>query len=625
MDALMRTIMWRYAVSFMLAVLLAPCAQGATQKNVLILHEGSRLLRYQFLLASEMQEDLSQTKFAIQIFDEYLEGWRLNEPIYAVDALEAKYAGIKFDAVVVDGNGPFQVMLHHPPAFLRGVPVVFLTVPDYDLPANLPSNITGITTHKEYGETVRLATRLQPDLQHIFYVEGGLARNALRDAAFHSELAPFRNKLDIVDLQNLTVDEILSRVKSLPPHSAILFDTYLKDPDGKPYVPSEVCNLIASNANAPVYAVFQTEMGKGAVGGVVVNFDSVGERGANTVLGLLSGGHVSQYPVEHSRNDIVIDWGRFKQFGFAESNLPPSAVVLFRPPTVWEKYRGYLIAAGILILLQTALIIELALAGKLRKKSERSARELARRLINAQEDERRRIAGELHDDVSQRLALVAVHLDTLRGSPPSLRDDLVRELSVLYDETDLISSDIHQFSHELHPAILERLGLASALRRYCAEFSAHRKMAVEMSTSGEEPPMHLDTALAFFRIGQECLTNAAKHSGAIACKVSLTYARHRITLAVEDRGRGFDPKGERTKIGLGIQSMRERLCSIDGVLRIESSPRTGTIVFAEAQLTPVAISRAPETAAEAPLAATAHLTNAEYAKVDQFSDVSQRR
>lgn len=618
--------MWRYAVSLMLALLLAPCAQGATQKNVLILHEGSRLLRYQFMLASEMQEDLSKTKFAIQIFDEYLDGWRLNqEPMYAVNALEAKYAGIKFDAVVVDGNGPFQVMLHHPPAFLRGVPVVFLTVPDYDLPLHLPSNITGITTHKDYGETVRLATRLQPDLQHIFYIEGGLTQNALRDAAFRSELAPFRNKLDIVDLQNLTVDELLSRVKSLPPHSAILFDSYLKDPHGKPYVPSEVCNLIASNANAPVYALFQTEMGKGAVGGVVISFDTIGQQGAKTVLGLLAGGRVSRYPVEHSRNDVVIDWGRFKQFGFAESNLPPSAVVLFRPPTVWEKYRDYLIAAGIVILLQMALIVELALAGKLRKKSERSARELARRLINAQEDERRRIAGELHDDVSQRLALVAIQLDTLRASPPYSRDDLVRELSVLYDETDLISSDIHQFSHELHPAILERLGLASALRRYCSEFSAHRKMAVDMSTSGEEPPMQLDTALAFFRIGQECLTNAAKHSGAIGCKVSLTYARHRITLAVEDKGRGFDPKSERAKAGLGIQSMHERLCSIDGVLRIESSPRTGTIVFAEAQLAPVVISRAPETAAETSSAAPAYVANAEYTRGEQFSEVSQRR
>jgi signal transduction histidine kinase len=267
------------------------------------------------------------------------------------------------------------------------------------------------------------------------------------------------------------------------------------------------------------------------------------------------------------------------------------------------------IAAGVVILLQTILIIELGLAGKLRKRSERSARELARRLINAQEEERRRLARELHDDVSQRLALIAVHLDTMRISPPASHNDLIRELSVLYDETDLISSDIHQFSHELHPAILERLGLASALRRYCAEFSAHRKIAVHMSTTGEEARLDPETALAFFRTGQECLTNAAKHGGATGCKVLLTYADNRITLTVGDNGSGFDPKSPQAQTGLGIQSMRERLRSIDGTLRIQSSVLRGTTVFAEARLALVVIPPAHEImheeTADTPLPASA--------------------
>ena len=345
-----------------------------------------------------------------------------------------------------------------------------------------------------------------------------------------------------------------------------------------------------------MYTLYQTGLGKGPVGGVVANFVTIGKQGARIVVALLAGAPISKYPVERSANDIMIDWRRFQQFGFTESDLPSSAIVLFRPPTLWEKYRWYLIAAGIVILLQTILIFELAFAGKRWKKSERSARDLARRLINAQEEERRRLAGELHDDVSQRLALVAMHLDLMRASPPASRDNLIRELSVLYDETDLISSDIHEFSHELHPAVLEHLGLASALRRYCAEFSARRKIAIEMETTGEEPSMHLDTALAFFRIGQECVMNAAKHSGASDCKVSLTYARNRIALAVEDRGSGFDPKSAQAKTGLGIQSMRERLRSIGGTLWIHSSPLHGTTVLAEARLAHAAISRAPETA-----------------------------
>ena len=577
--------MWRYTASLTILFLLAPFAFGATRKNILILHEGSRLLPYQSLLSNELQKNLGKTRFDIQIFDEYLDTWRLrNDPSYAIHALGAKYGDLKLDAVVVDGNAPFQVLLNRPPAFLKGTPVVFLTVPDYDLPSSLPPNMTGVTTHKEYGTTARLAMRLQPGLRHLFYVEGGLPSNQLRETAIHNELASLGDELDIVNLKDIAVDDLLERVRSLPPHSAILFDTYLHDPSGKPYVPGAVCDLIAKAANAPVYILFQTEIGKGATGGVLINFESVGEQGAKILRDLLAGESVSQHPVEHSRNDVIVDWREFQRFGFAENSLPPSAVILFRPPTLWEKYHWYITAAVFLMLLQTALIIELALAGKLRKRSERSARELASRLIDAQEVERRRIAGELHDDVSQRLALVAIHLDALRRSPPGSRDVLIRELKALYEETDLISSDIHQFSHELHPAVLDRMGLPTALRRYCTEFSEHRKITINMSVSGEERRLSPQTALAFFRIGQECLTNATKHSGATECKILLTFARNRLTLAVRDDGRGFDPKSVRVKAGLGIQSMRERLRYIGGSLRIKSSLRYGTTIIAEAPL-----------------------------------------
>ena len=248
---------------------------------------------------------------------------------------------------------------------------------------------------------------------------------------------------------------------------------------------------------------------------------------------------------------MMVDWGKFQRFGLAEGNLPSSAIILFRPPTVWERYRSYLITIGIVILLQGILIIELALAGKLRKRSERSARELASRLINAQEEERRRIAGELHDDVSQRLALVAVHLDIMRQSPPISRENLIRELTVLYNETDLISSDIHQFSHELRPAVLERLGLAAALRRYCAEFSEIRKIAVHIRVTGEESGMSRRDCAGVLQdragVPDEC-SETQRGNG---LGVSLTYTRDRITLAVKDNGSGFDSQRANAKSGLG--------------------------------------------------------------------------
>lgn len=579
--------MWRCAVLLIVGFLFAPRALGADQKSVLILHQGSRLLPYQTLLSNEMQKSLVNAPFDVQIFEEYLDLSRLNldhpkDFSRSARALEAKYGGRKFDVVVADGGVAFQLMLKEAPEFLRGTPIVFLNVPEFDLPVRLPENVTGVVTHLEFGATVDLAARLQPDLQHLYYVNSSLAPKAVKETLLRNDLVAGGHQIEVVSWEDLALSDLLKRVKSLPPHSAILFDTYVRDPSGRPYIPTDVCSLLAGSANAPIYALYQTNVGRGAVGGVVISFENVGSQGARIVLGLLNGAPISQYPVEHSRNDIMVDWRKMQQFGLHEGNLPASAIVLFRPPTLWEKYSGYIIAAGIVILLQTVLIVELALAGKLRKKSEESARELASRLINAQEEERRRLAAELHDDISQRLALVAIHLDMIRGTPPGSREDLVRELSGLYDEADQLSSDIHQFSHELRPVILERLGLGAALRRYCSEFSAYRKIAVDMSITGDEPQVDVDTALVFFRIGQECLMNAAKHSGATECKVSLTYVKNRIRLAVEDNGSGFEPRRAQAKAGLGIQSMRERLRSIDGRLRIESSRLQGTKVTAEA-------------------------------------------
>jgi signal transduction histidine kinase len=258
---------------------------------------------------------------------------------------------------------------------------------------------------------------------------------------------------------------------------------------------------------------------------------------------------------------------------------------------------------ALVFLLQMALIFKLLVEEKKRKRSEKATRELAGRLIRAQEEERRRIARELHDDLSQRLSLLCLKLDTLRASPPESSEILTQELTVLYDETDVLSSDVHQFSHKLHPAILEKLGLIAALRRYCSEFSAHRKIAVDMQVSGEEPFLQDETALALFRVGQECLMNVAKHSGAVSCELRVDYTRDRVILEVRDKGSGFEPQNLRGKVGLGLESMRERLRSLGGTLLVESARSRGTRVRAEAPILPApadGVSRESENTAVEP-------------------------
>jgi signal transduction histidine kinase len=381
-------------------------------------------------------------------------------------------------------------------------------------------------------------------------------------------------------------------VGKLPPHSAVLFDSYFEDPNGQTYIPARVCSQLADVSNAPVYTLYQTMIGNCAVGGVVVDFEALAHQAATMILGLLNGAKVSAFPIEESRKQVAIDWRQFERFGLSERLIPHGAAVYYREPTLWMRYRWFFIGGGLIIFLQLILIFKLAVEGKRRKESEKSTRELAGRLIHAQEEERRRIAAELHDDVCQRLALVCLHLDTLRAAPPRSLESLVQELSVLYDETDLISSDIHQFSRELHPAILERLGLIHSLRRFCEEFTMHRKIAVHFSTSGDEAALDPEVSLVLFRVGQECLMNISKHSGAESCDVSLRFTHDRVILEIRDTGNGFDPNEQRGTTGLGLQSMRERLRSVSGALRIHSAPHLGTRVHAEVPIDRAALEKA---------------------------------
>jgi signal transduction histidine kinase len=168
----------------------------------------------------------------------------------------------------------------------------------------------------------------------------------------------------------------------------------------------------------------------------------------------------------------------------------------------------------------------------------------------------------------------------MRQSPPP--DEALRsKLSELYEETDSISSDIHHISHELHPAVLERLGLGPALHQYCDEFSCHRKILVHLSVGQEGVALDKEAALALFRVVQECLTNIAKHSGVESCTVKVERVRDRIRLTVSDEGKGFELSESKDRAGLGLESMRERLRSVGGTLCINSRPYHGTSVQAE--------------------------------------------
>jgi len=220
--------------------------------------------------------------------------------------------------------------------------------------------------------------------------------------------------------------------------------------------------------------------------------------------------------------------------------------------------------------------LENAIAGVAleRSRSGDELNRLTRGLFEAQEEERRRIARELHDGLNQQLAILAVELGMLVRDVPSGEKKLRESLSTLRKRTEGLSDDLRSMTHQLHPAVLEHLGLIAALRSHCADFSQHEGIRVWFK-SDPISGTPLDVSICLYRIVQEALRNVAKHSRAKEAWVSIKRKKGQIQLSIVDKGVGIDSAVVRKFTGLGLISIRERVQLVNGKLSI-SAPGKGT-------------------------------------------------
>ena len=219
-----------------------------------------------------------------------------------------------------------------------------------------------------------------------------------------------------------------------------------------------------------------------------------------------------------------------------------------------------------------------------RKRAEEALSSVSQKLIEAQEQERTRIARELHDDLSQRMALLGIGLTQFERSMPELSSDAQERLQNISEVAQEVSSELHSMSHQLHPAKLELLGLVATLGGHCREVSQQHELRIEFAHRDVGERIPKDVALCLFRIVQEALRNIVKHGRTQDAKVDLSGSGDEIHLCISDQGAGFNPASAQTKGGLGLISMRERLRLIGGYLDVESEPSHGTRIYVRVPL-----------------------------------------
>jgi signal transduction histidine kinase len=205
-------------------------------------------------------------------------------------------------------------------------------------------------------------------------------------------------------------------------------------------------------------------------------------------------------------------------------------------------------------------------------------------LLEAQETERTRIARELHDDINQRLAMVAVTLKTAKLTLPNSDGKAGTLLEEAGTRVSDLESDIQALSHRLHSSKLEYLGLEAASSSFCKELSQRQNLNIDFHCEGLPDDLSSEVSVCLFRVLQEALHNAVKYSGVDHLEVSFTASSNQVQLRVNDSGAGFDPKIARNGHGLGLTSMRERLKLVSGELSIDTGPGRGTTVLARVPL-----------------------------------------
>jgi signal transduction histidine kinase len=593
----------RLTTAILAVCLLGPASVAFAQdvqRKVLVLYSTGRDAAISVTSERELPRILDNAlSRRLDYHSEYLDAGRFPDPIYQAgfrDFLRLKYAGLRFDLVFAILDVSIQFLEKYRAELFPETPIVFFA---RTLDPELP-NSTGLTGEVDFARTVTLARSLHPGLKEVFVVSGAGSRDRTLERQARAQFGQFEPQLKFNYLTGLGTAELEGKLAALPPNSIVYYVLVYEDGAGELFQPLEYVDRISARANRPTYSWVDSTIGLGVVGGSLQRLDAQVAALASVGLRVLSGEPAETIPVAKLNLDVAqVDWRQLRRWGISEARVPPGTQVLFREPGIWERYKGYMVGAIAILLAQTALIVGLLVQGARRKRAEEQGRrdqaelqrsserirDLGGRLLNAQEAERSRLARELHDDVGQQMALLAMDLQALSAfdqSPDGEGEKLAREALA---RTDNIAKTLHDLSHRLHPAKLRLIGLVAALTGLQRELTQAEKSDVTITVSHEDVPATLphDLTLCVFRVVQEALQNAIKHGHARKIAMHLKGSPSGLALTIVDDGVGFEVESMWGK-GLGLVSMTERLESIGGTVAIHSSPGAGTCVEVNAPI-----------------------------------------
>jgi signal transduction histidine kinase len=510
-----------------------------------------------------------------------------------IEYIRTLLSGHRPDLIVPVGAPAAFFMQRHRQELFPMTPMLIVGADRRRIPdATLTERDTGVLLDLDLPAYLENVLRLRPETTDIAVVVGDSPVERYWTTELRRDFQRLADRVKITWLNDLTFSEMLDRAAAMPPSSAIFWFLLSEDARGVPYSQDRALEKMREVAAVPIFGMGDFELGRGSVGGPLMQTQFLGQEAAAVALRILGGeAPGSIKPPYVVFGAPMYDWRELQRWDISENRLPAGSVVQYREPTILEQYRWYLIGAVSFILFQTLLIAALflqrarRLAAEIDLRSKESAlrvsyeqvRQLAGRLINAQEEERARIARELHDDVGQRVASLSIGLSSLKGRVPDSEEAVRRELSRLQQRTVTLATDLRDLSHELHQGMLDHVALPEALRERCEEINATSGIQMRLEVPDRWLEVKDDIKLCLYRVAQEALRNITKHAHAKTGRISLARVNGDVVMSISDDGLGFKTNGAINQRGIGLLSIRERVRMLGGRLEVTSSPNAGTV------------------------------------------------
>ncbi len=347
---------------------------GGPQKHVLLLYPESRLLPAIVSFDQAMRAALqARLPTPVYFYTEYLDLSLFDgdEPHRELrELLRRKYAHRAIDLIMPADSRALRIALRNRAELFAGAPIVFAAVdPSAAARLKLDADVTGTWLALDWAGTLETALSLQPTTRRVVVVNGSSpAVDRVWLAAARKQLAPFHGRLEVSYLTDRSLEDVLKEVATLPAHTVLLAGAFQRDATGRNFLTRDVVARVAAVASVPTYALAETLIGTGVVGGRVVSFEAMGVKTAELAFQVLQGAHPP--PTSEGTSLSVFDWRQLRRWGLDERPLPAGSAIRFRAPSAWELYKWYIVGGATLVVLQSLLIVTLVVHRSRRHRAE---------------------------------------------------------------------------------------------------------------------------------------------------------------------------------------------------------------------------------------------------------------